>query len=155
MSVTGLSIKTLHDLFGQVALAQPSVESFGSGEREGISVDGNSESVHVWLEQPIMIDTTIPAGGRPAVRVFRVQFLVLDLPLRDESDTLDVISRCDIIATSIVVGLIADNRVTLRDSVNTMTLRSYHGDLWAGVRVQMQIESPMPIGKCDAQSFVQ
>jgi hypothetical protein len=148
----GLSIKNLHDLIEAAARSHPSVKSFGSGERHLISPGGGTESVNVWLEQPFFRTLQIPERGSPT-RTYRVQFMVLDIPMEDRSDELDIISRCDLIADWIIIKLNEESDVWLGQSISVMSLAAYHGDLWAGVRVELELTTGMPIDACDVRNL--
>jgi len=150
---SGPSIRNLHDIIRDAALTHPSVKSFGSGERELISPDGATESILVWLEQPFFRSLIIPQGGSPTRR-YRIQFLVLDIPKDDRSDELDCISRCDLIADWLILLLNATEDVWVSENVSVLSLATYHGDKWAGVRVEFELTTPLPIGACDVNQFV-
>lgn len=149
---TGPSILTMHDKIKEMALSHPSVKSFGTGERHLISNDGSTPPVHVWLEQPIISTLSMPEKGSKT-RKFRIQLLVLDIPMEGNPDQLEVISRCDLIAIWIVLALSEVDGFFLGSDANALTLCDYHSDLWAGVRIEMEIETQMPINACDVREI--
>ena len=150
--MSGYTIKNIHDIVQTAAMSHPSVKSFGSGERHAISPDGGTKAVNVWLEQPFYVTTNRPNPGS-LTRTWRIQLLVLDIALEDRSDELDIISRCDMIGLWIVLQLNTIENITIGSSMNALSLTQYHGDLWAGVRLEFEIVAPMPISACDVNNL--
>lgn len=153
-SMTGPSIKNLVQIISDVSLAHPAVKEFGTGERHNISLSGGSKPIHVWLEQPFNRDLVLPQGGNPT-RLFRLAVLILDIPKADKSDELDIVSRCDLVADYIAMRLRSNPPQLLRVEGNARVLSvvEYSADLWAGVRMEINILTPLPIGACDVLQF--
>lgn len=131
------------------AMSHPSVASYGTGENHEISPDGNFKAVHVWTEQPI---THREAGTYPhsKVREYSIAMLILDKAKEGFSDELRIVSKCDLIAAWIVAYLmenhVSDLTVT---GFNVLTLTEYHSDNWAGVRLELTLQTRWPIDGCD------
>jgi hypothetical protein len=151
--MSGPSIKNLHDIIKAASLTHPAVKSFGSGENHLISPDGASVPVHVWLEQPFVRLLKIPKQGSPT-RQYKIAILVLDIPKEGREDELDTISRCDLIADWIVLRLNENPELWIGETVSVVSLAAYHGDKWAGVRLELDLETMLPIGSCDVRAIV-
>lgn len=150
--MSGFTIKNIHDTIEAAAFSHPSVKEFGSGERHAISPGGGAKTVNVWLEQPFFVTTSFPTRGNPT-RTHRIQILVLDIALEDREDELDIISRCDMIAMWIVLSLRANESLgIISPDVNCLSLTQYGGDLWAGVRLEFEVTTGMPINACDVEN---
>lgn len=148
------SILNLVSIIETVATSHPAVRSFGTGENHAISLAGNSKPVHVWLEQPFR-RITKNQPGRNKTRRYQLAIMVLDLPMRDQSDALALISNCDLIADWIALRLQENPPTVLRvdGDWDILSFTEYGADNWSGVRMEIFIETPLPMGACDVRFY--
>ena len=149
------SILNLVSMIETIALSHPAVKEFATGEQSLVSLDGASKAVHVWLEQPFRRRTTNPRVGN-MTRQYDLSIMVMDIPEKDRSDELQLISNCDLIADWIALRLKENPPTTLVVSGdwNVMSFAEFGGDLWCGVRMEVQITTPLPLGACDVRNYV-
>jgi hypothetical protein len=148
------SILNLVSIIETIALSHPAVKEFATGEQSQVSLAGNSKAVHVWLEQPFRRKTSQPVAGN-MTRRYSMSIMVLDIPLKDRTDELQLISNCDLIADWIALRL-RENPPTLLRVFGDWDVISYTGfgsDLWCGVRMELTIETPIPLGACDVRNY--
>jgi hypothetical protein len=148
------SIFNLVGIIRDIAMSHPAVNEFATGENSQVSLAGNSKAVHVWLEQPFNRNTLQPIG-RNMTRVYSLYLMVLDIPLKDRSDELQLISNCDLIADWIALRL-RENPPTIlqvKGDWNIISLVGFGSDLWCGVRMKIDIETPLPMGACDVRYY--
>ena len=97
----------------------------------------------------------IPQRGS-VTRRYRIALMVLDIPTYGQGvdEEIEIISKCDLIADWIVMNLRENPPQILQigSNVDVLSLVEYGGDLWAGVRVEFDIITPMPIGACDVRN---
>lgn len=157
--MTGPTIKNLVQVIQDIAITHPAVKSFGTGERHDISLAGNTRPVHIWLEQPFIFDFVL-TQQRQAMHRYSLAILILDIPKygtdnTPNGDELNIISRCAMLGDWLVLQLLEVPPTTLQidGTPNIITLTEYGGDLWAGVRLEVSIVTPLPLGACDVRQF--
>ena len=144
---------TLLNLVGIIEIAARSHESvshFGTGEIFEISSSGAETAVNVWLEQPFQRRTKKSAQSQ-FLREYDLAILVLDQTLDGEGDELEILSKCDLIADWIALYLEENHSddLTVVGEWNILSLTEYNDDVWAGVRMEIKIQTRLPIDGCD------
>lgn len=152
----GLTIKQLIQHIDDTAMSHPAVQQFGTGENFNISPGGDAKSVLVWLEQPFLSSVKV-APNRSALQSIDIRILVLDIPIQDDSDYIDILSKTYSVAAWLALRL-RENPSSLRpitsdDEITILSVRDFGGDAWTGWRIEMSLLMQLPVDACDVTKF--
>ena len=144
------TLLTLVGLIEKAARSHESVTSWGTGENWEVSPEGNRDPVLVWLEQPIH-RRTVKSAQAQYLREYDLALMVLDQAQQGEEDELALLSKCDLIADWIPLWLEENcpDDLTVVEGWNILSSTEWHDDSWVGVRLEMKIQTRLPIDGCD------